>query len=434
MQHKIIVSGAELQVALPILKKLISKNNVLPILEDVLLTYDNGKCTLTVTDLETSVIFTLRTAECASAEVWRICIPFVDLTAIKSKELLTLECDATTFVTGATDGFVTYRIQGENGEDFPRIPQLTDEREYLLMGDDVTPYQKALSFAGRDDMRPAMTGVYLEVQKNKRACIVSTDAHRLYQYDVSDANVAPHNHTIGVILYPKTVQAMSKLSLFAISVSKVMEKQLDEAKSTEKKKVDEMKPRYVNVFIDGKVTTKGGDFDVQITGRLIDARYPDFRAVVPTDNPVSLKIEDVTTFTKILDSAIATANKTTHQVMLHLNGTVKIEARDLDYSKEMAAELPKTTYVNKTPAPQMTPMSTDSPNRVKEIEQLNKEARENYVPKPFAIGFNGVFLKEIAKTLTPPLKVVMSTPARAAIWTGANKKESLLVMPVLINV
>ena len=59
--------------------------------------------------------------------------------------------------------------------------------------------------------------------------------------------------------------------------------------------------------------------NLSLSCRLIDAKFPDYKAVIPTDNPYKL-IVNRTDFISALRRLSIFANKTTNQVVLEING------------------------------------------------------------------------------------------------------------------
>jgi DNA polymerase-3 subunit beta len=137
--------------------------------------------------------------------------------------------------------------------------------------------------------------------------------------------------------------------------------------------------------------------------RLIDARYPDYNAVIPVDNPnlLTLSRKD---FQNSLKRIAIYANKTTNQVILNINdSSLTISAQDLDFSNE-ATEQMNCTY---------------------DGDQLT-------------IGFNAKFLIEMLNVLeSEEVKIELSSPTRAGILLPTENEEGeeilMLVMPVMLS-
>src|SRR5213075_3578945 len=75
---------------------------------------------------------------------------------------------------------------GENPDNFPKEPSADDTTTFkatsLAL---ITAINKSLFAVSNDDLRPAMTGVFFELDKKGLQC-VATDAHRLVRYKRTD--------------------------------------------------------------------------------------------------------------------------------------------------------------------------------------------------------------------------------------------------------
>ena len=144
--------------------------------------------------------------------------------------------------------------------------------------------------------------------------------------------------------------------------------------------------------------------NVKLICRLIEGRYPDYNAVIPTENPNRLTINRAD-FLNTLRRVIIFSNKTTHQVILKIKGNeLMVNAQDLDFSNE-ANERLDCTY-----------------------EGDNME-----------IGFNAKFLLEMLNAMdNEEVRMELSTPNRAGLLLPTESDEAedllMLVMPVMMNV
>ncbi|MGB1217673.1 MAG: DNA polymerase III subunit beta, partial [Saprospiraceae bacterium] len=143
--------------------------------------------------------------------------------------------------------------------------------------------------------------------------------------------------------------------------------------------------------------------DTKMVCRLIDARYPDYNAVIPKENPNLLTVSRGDLQSSLKRSAIY-ANKTTNQVVLNIQeGSLTISAQDLDFANEAVEQMTCT-----------------------------------YDGSPITIGFNAKFLIEMLGIMDgDEIKVELSTPTRAAIILPEAPIEGeevlMLVMPVMLS-
>lgn len=79
-----------------------------------------------------------------------------------------------------------YRIGGERADDFPKEPAPGDTTQFTMPSIALLEcINKTLFAVSADTLRPAMTGVFFELDKDS-ITFVSTDAHRLVQFRRTD--------------------------------------------------------------------------------------------------------------------------------------------------------------------------------------------------------------------------------------------------------
>lgn len=369
---KFSVSSSELLKRLQIAGGAIGSNPVLPILEDFLFTIDGGRLVIAATDLETSItteIDIMADGDGAIAVPAKI---LMETLKALPQQPITFAVNEETLGIEITSAYGKYKLAGENGQDFPRIPEGEDVDTITLSANVLAEgINKTLFATSNDELRPAMSGVYFQVDFNK-ITFVATDAHKLVKYTFSE--VASDVSTSFII--PKKALNLLKNALPASS-----EVKLSFNKS--------------NAFFSFE--------DTHLVCRLIDARYPDYNAVIPVENPNELIIPRGD-FQNSLKRIAIYANKTTNQVILSLaDGNLTVSAQDLDFSNEATEQLACT-----------------------------------YDGAPLTIGFNAKFLVEMLSVLdTDDVKMEMSTSTRAGILLPveekANEEILMLVMPVMLS-
>jgi DNA polymerase-3 subunit beta len=370
---KFSVSSSELLKQLQVASGAIGSNPVLPILEDFLFKIENKKLTITATDLETSISTTI---EVLADDDFTVAIPAkILLETLKAlpQQPVTLTVNEENYGIEITSSYGKYRLAGEKGEDFPKLPEAESvdtvkiNSEYLLEA-----INKTIFATSNDELRPAMTGVYFQIDFNKLTC-VATDAHKLVK--IGTHKLAGEVATSFII--PKKALNLLKNALpdsdnVAISFNKA------------------------NAFF-----TFG---DMDLVCRLIDARYPDYNAVIPVDNPNAMTVNRAD-FQNSLKRIAIYANKTTNQVVLDVSDkSLTISAQDLDFSNEATEQMPCT-----------------------------------FEGTPLRIAFNAKFLVEMLVALdSEEVKMEFSTPSKAGILTPVEEDNTdreilMLVMPVMLN-
>lgn len=369
---KFSVSSSDLLKQLQIAGGAIASNPVLPILEDFLFVIKNNQLTISATDLETSIVTRIDVTSDGDGTVAVPAKILLDTLKELPMQPITFLVNDENYGIEITSAYGKYRLAGENGQDFPNIPT-PEATDTVKLSSSVLAQSisKTLFATSNDELRPAMTGVYFQVDFNKLT-FVATDAHKLVKYTFKE--IASEVSTTFIV--PKKALNLLKN---ALPVEGELSLSFNKA----------------NAFF---------SIDhIDMVCRLIDARYPDYNAVIPVDNPNLLTLTR-SDFQNSLKRIAIYANKTTNQVILNVNdGSLTVSAQDLDFSNEATEQLPCT-----------------------------------YEGDPLTIGFNAKFLIEMLNVLeSDEIKMELSTPTRAGILLPVEETEGeeilMLVMPVMLS-
>ncbi|CAL1521221.1 DNA polymerase III subunit beta [Chitinophaga sp. MM2321] len=370
---KFIVSSSSLLKQLQQISGVINSNTVLPILEDFLFSIDKNELTVVATDLETVMRVKL---EVEAKENGRICIPakiLMDSLKNLPDQPLTFHIDLNSYAVEITSDNGKYKVMGENPENFPKEPAADDTTSFTMSATGlVTAINKTLFAVSNDDLRPAMTGVFFEIGTDSLT-FVATDAHRLVKYVRTDV---------------KCPQADSFI---------VPKKPLNLLKSALPDNDSEIRIAYSqNHFF---VQHEGA----QMICRLIDARFPDYKVVIPKDNPYRLTVVK-SDFQNALKRVGVFANKSTNQVALNITGSeLQLSAQDVDFSFEG-----------------------------------NERMNCQYTGDDMQIAFNAKFLIEMLNAAEgDEISIELATATKAGILKPSEKEENedllMLVMPLMLN-
>ena len=369
---KFIVSSSALLKQLQHISGVINANTVLPILEDFLFEVGKNKLTVVATDLETVMHIQL---DIEAKDSGKVCIPSkILLDSLKNipDQPLTFNIDKN-FSIEITSDNGKYKIMGENPDNFPKEPTADDTTSFTMTASAlVTAINKTLFATSNDDLRPAMTGVFFELDK-KGVQFVATDAHRLVRYKRTDAKAAKSDSFIA----PR--------------------KPLNLLKSAIPDNDDEITLSYNSNHLFVKHGT------TQMSCRLIDARFPDYKVVIPLDNPYRLTVNK-NDFQSALRRVSVFSNKSTNQVALNISGSeLQLAAQDVDFSFEGTERM-----------------------------------KCQYDGEDLAIAFNAKFLIEMLNAAdSDEIKIELSTPTKAGIIKQTEQEENeellMLVMPLMLN-
>ncbi len=306
---KFIVSSSALLKQLQALSGVLNTNNTLPILDNFLFEIEKGQLTISASDLETTMT-TIISVE--SKDSGSIAIPaklLIDTLKTFPEQPLTFTIDKKKFGIEISSDYGKYKLTGQNGEEFPKIPSIqaasSIEVDAAVLAEAIN---KTIFATGNDELRPVMSGVFCQLAPDSLT-FVSTDAHKLVRYRRNDAK----SKSAASFILPK-----KPLNLLKNILPNVVEKVKIEYNTT-------------NAFFYFIGTT--------IICRLIDGKYPNYEAVIPASNPNKLTVDRMAFLNSIRRVAIF-SNKTTHQVRFKVAGSeLSISAEDLDYANEASERL-----------------------------------------------------------------------------------------------
>jgi DNA polymerase-3 subunit beta len=324
------------------------------------------------TDLETVMRVQL---DIEAKDSGKVCIPariLIDSLKNIPDQPLTFNIDKN-FAVEITSDNGKYKVMGENPDNFPKEPAADDTTVFTMTASAlITAINKTLFAVSNDDLRPAMTGVYFELNKDYIQ-FVATDAHRLVRYKRTDVKCPGTDSFI------------------------VPKKPLNLLKAALPDNDDEITISYNSNHLFVKHGT------TQMSCRLIDARFPDYKVVIPADNPYKMTVGK-NDFQSALRRVNVFSNKSTNQVVLNISGSeLQLAAQDVDFSFEG-----------------------------------NERMKCQYDGQDLAIAFNARFLIEMLNAAeSDEVRLELATPTKAGIMkpTEADNNEDLLmlVMPLMLN-
>ncbi|MFT7611481.1 MAG: DNA polymerase-3 subunit beta [Parvicellaceae bacterium] len=299
---KFIVSSSSLLKQLQGIGGVLNSSNTLPILDNFLFEIKGKLLTVYASDLETTMTTSL---EVEAKEDGNICMPakmLMDTLKAFPDQPLTFDIDNKTYGVEISSDNGKYKLSGQNGAEFPKVPTLESPSKVEMPANILaTAINKTIFATGNDDLRPVMSGVYFQLEKDG-ITFVATDAHKLVRYKRTDAKA---DKGASFIVPKKPLNLLKGL----------------------------MGSTDSNVTLEYNESNAFFAFDnITLICRLIDGKYPNYEAVIPNENPNRLTI-DRTGLQNSIKRVSIFANKTTNQVRLKMTGSdLMISAEDLDFS------------------------------------------------------------------------------------------------------
>ena len=368
-----LVSSDELIKNLQTLISVINSKNTIPVLDNFLFELHNNSLRVTASDLETTITANI---EVESAESGNFLLPAKRLfDALKS-----LPVQPLTFMFNDNNAMdiVTengkYSFGYSNSEDYPNPIEMEGESSVQIPSSVLSDaISKTIFATSNDELRPTMTGIFFEFSPDGLN-FVATDAHKLVKYERADLKAESEANFI----VPKKPLQILKNYLSSLN--------------------DEVMLTYDGTNI------KFSFENVTVLSRLINGEYPNYRAVIPQENPNILTL-DRQSFLGVVKRISIFASQATQLIRLDITGSeLKVSAEDLDFS-----------------------------NKAEEHMVVN------YQGDDMAIGFNSKFLSEMLSNLdSDEVTINMSIPSKASIihpLDGLEEGEhiTMLVMPLMLG-
>lgn len=373
---KFILSSLKLLKAIQALSGVINSSNTLPILDDFLFDINDDELKITASDLETTMTVSIKPDMVEGKG--QVTIParlLIDVMKNFPDIPVSFNIDEATLAIEITTGEGRYKMVGHKSDEFPQVPVIAEPSVWDIPADVLAcGFEKTIFATGSDEIRPIMTGVFMAMSDT---CLtfVATDAHKLVRYRRMDVK----SDAAASFIVPK--------------------KPINQLKNILAGRADE--PVHVE-FNNTNASFTFGEY--KLICRLIEGRYPNYEAVIPTTNPNKLIVDR-----QLLNAAIKRvaifSSKATHQIRFKISGQeLVLTAEDLDYSNEAKERLTC-----------------------------------NYSGEDMEIGFSSKFFQEMLANISQTeIQLEMSAPNRAGIITPVDNQNAdedilMLLMPVMLN-
>jgi DNA polymerase-3 subunit beta len=240
----------ELLKAVVIANRFISPRPTLPVLANLLIKSEKGKIVIGATNLETSVRLTIPAKSDSEWEITilaKIAAEFI--ASAQSKEInLAKEKEAIKIFGDGVSG----TLSGIDASEFPKLPEVGQEDTIEFQQKSLQEAINQIAFAASvEESKPVLTGILIRSEEGKTIA-VATDGYRLARKDLGK------EYKVGETL----ISAKSLVEVLKIA--------------------GEMGEEVVNLTIskEKNQTIFSGD-SFQISGRLLDGVYPNFKQIIP---------------------------------------------------------------------------------------------------------------------------------------------------------
>ncbi len=302
---KFIISSEVLLKTIQPIIGIIVNNPALPIIENILIELKDNTLSAKATDLETTIINTANVESESNASIAVNAKLLLETLRTFPEQPLTFKTNTENNTLEITSEQGNYTLSYINSDEFPNTPEISEAKSITINNKTLENGIKNTLFAtGNDDLRPVMSGVYVEVNMTS-ILFVSTDAHKLVKYENC---IESENENSASFIIPK--------------------KPLQLIKNTINDTSD-------NIQIDYNNTNVIFSFNnMQIYCRLIDGNYPNYSAVIPKENPNHLNVDRIS-FLNALKRVCIFSNQTTYQIKFSIHGNeINLSGEDIDFSNK----------------------------------------------------------------------------------------------------
>lgn len=372
---KFTVSSTALSAKLSALQKVINSKNSLAILADFVFEVAGGRLLLTASDGENTLKTTLDLAD--SDGDFAFAVGNHDLLeAVKgySEQPITIEIDQEKNLARVNYQNGTFALPVDNAADYPQTTPIAEGATVInipcsLLYENLN---RSVFAIAQDELRPVMNGVYFDLTQESLN-IVASDGHQLVRNIISTIK----SDVPAAFILPQKPAVLLK-NLIG--------------------KGD----NNVSISFDGRNAEI--DFeDGVLTCRLIEGRYPNYNAVIPTNNP-NKGVVDRQAILSALRHVMPFASSASNLVRFHFEpGLLQLDAQDYDFSKTAT-------------------------------EKLACE----YTGNPMNIGFKGAAIAEILNNVEgDEVEIHLTDPSRAGLVIPTTQPDGqnvvMLMMPMLLN-
>ncbi len=372
---KFSVSSSALQSLLSSTGKVISSKNTLPILDYFLMEISSETLSVTTSDLETTLIGSIEIDN--QGESGLVAAPaklLLDTLKEFAEMPLLIEINTNDWEIKLSWKSGSLSIPGANPVSYPQLHAIGEESHTITLDATLlsSGINKTIYATADDELRPAMNGVFLNFEP-ETLTFVATDAHKLVKYTTAISSP----FTSSFILPKRPANLLKSLLL---------------------KEADD-----VTITFDSKsVLIKLSSYTMVC--RLIEGNYPNYNAVIPSNNPNKVLVDRVELLNSIKRVGVC-SNPTTNLIRLEISENyINLTAQDLDFSVS-----------------------------------ANEAVCCSYDGQAMSIGFKSTFLVEIlSNTETPTVVIELADSTRAGVFKPIydeprDNETLMLLMPMMIN-
>lgn len=310
---KFTVANSTLLSCLQMAGKVVAPNNLVPILENFLVVIEDNKLTVTGSNLENSITSSIEIESTGSNLT--IALParlIIDTLRTFPDEPIEFNINEDNMEVVIRSSSAEYNFIGLRGNDFPQAIDLSEGCNSFVTPANVllTGISKTITSTAIDDIRPAMTGIYITVD-TEQLTFVATDAHKLTRYSYKDIK----SEDLKSFILPKKTALLLKNIISPNDSSEI------------------------NIYFDDKNAIFRTD-TFSLVCRQVEGKFPNCNSVIPKNNPFEMII-DKESLRNSIRRIMVFANTSTYLIKMHITGNLlEITTQDVDTGRSGREQLP----------------------------------------------------------------------------------------------
>ncbi|MBP3775101.1 MAG: DNA polymerase III subunit beta [Bacteroidaceae bacterium] len=372
---KYVVTSTLLYGRLQTIDRVISPKNSIPVLSCFLFKFQGEQLEVTASDNETTLKCNIPLIQTEGDCTFAIAAKqLLDILKEIPEQPLTIDFNATTMQLGLTYQNGHFTLQAESGDEYPQMKSSEGESNEVEVPAKTLShaFAAAIIAASNDEARKIMNGLFIDITTDDLS-VVASDGHKLVCYRIF---CNTHQTTQSFIL-PRKPAALLRTIIDKIDGNITL-----------------------RTFGDGGALVQAEDF--QMTCRLLQEKYPNYKNVIPQNN-----------------SNIATIDR----------ASLQSAARRVLVASDKATALIKFNFE----AGKVT-LATEN---VSYAQSAEEKLVCQYEGIPLRIGFRGDYLLELLSNVQSQDVVLrLSDPARAGLILPSEQEKdtdlTMLLMPLLI--
>ena len=371
---KFSASQSTFYSALQTVNAVVPSKSPMPVLTHILVNVTANQLTLTATDLEVSIETRLEVKGLKDGRALLPARKLIELIQNFGDVVVTLEASESGRIKITDQEGKNYDLTAENVANYPKVPSLESVEKF---GFDRMKLERMISKAmfavSRDELRPQLTGAYLKFSPEEFR-IVTTDGHRLVKITGKQSSFSGEARE--AIVPHKAMLAVQRMCGKGEGDVEIL-------------------------FAGNQLGFRVGN--TTLITKLIEGRYPNYEAVIPTENKNLLTV-DLEQLQLAVRRAATVSNEISRQIRLKLaTEQMQILVEDVEQSNSGQETVPCS-----------------------------------YNGEPMDIGYNAAYVLDMLRQVdTNDVLFQLGTPTSAGIVkpTEQVKDEDLLmlIMPVRLN-